>query len=338
MNDPRQSLAHAAAIDIAAPAIPATQARRSLLSSYLELGKARLSAMVVVTTALGYIVASRANPSPFPNDGFNFIRLFWTCFGTFLAAIGASAFNQAIESRRDARMNRTRNRPIPAGEISRTHAAFFGLIVCIVGVAILCPTSNGLTAVLATLNILLYALAYTLLKPISTVNTLVGAVVGAIPPMMGWAAATGSLSAGAWVLGGILFAWQIPHFLALAWMYRADYAKGGFKMVSTIDPTGRRTSFLATLYSLLLIPLNLALVYLHHAGLPFAILSTLFTLCLIAIAIRFATTRSHADARRLFLASILYLPLLSLTLTLDARGPYDGMEQTSAGYVLPAAP
>ena len=307
--------------------------RRTLYHAYLELGKARLSAMVVITTALGFIVASRAYPSP---DGFDFKRLLWTCLGTFLSAVGAGAFNQAIEAPRDALMNRTKNRPIPAGILSRTHAAFFALIISILGVAILCPTSNGLTACLALLTILLYVLVYTPMKPLSSTNTLVGAIVGGIPPMIGWSAATGSLSAGAWVLGAILFVWQIPHFLALAWMYRADYAKGGFKMLSITDPTGVLTALCSILYTLLLLPLNLELVRLHHAGLPFAILSTALTLWMLALALRFAKSRSHTDARKLFFASIIYLPLLTLTLCLDARGPADTMLPTPNAYVLPA--
>ncbi len=306
----------------------------SLLKAHMELGKVRLSAMVVMTTALGYVVASKLN---FP-DPFDWPRLFWTCLGTFFAAVGASAFNQAVETRRDARMNRTRNRPLVTGRLSRTYAITFALIICIIGVAILCPTSNGMTAILASANILIYVLLYTPLKPVSTINTLVGALVGGIPPMIGWVAATNTLGAGAWVLGGILFVWQIPHFLALAWMYREDYARGGFKMLPAIDPSGRLTSLLATLYSLLLMPLCLLLVYLGHAGIPFAIISLLLTAGLIAASLRFIITRGNRDARRLFFASIIYLPILSITLMLNARGPYDTFIPEDHGYVLPPDP
>ncbi len=329
MIEPTPSIATAVDAAVVPVAHSTSSISHSTFNSYVQLSKARLNAMIVVTTALGYIVATRAHPSPL---GFNFSRLLFTCLGTFLAAAGASAFNQAVESPRDALMNRTKNRPIPASQISRTHAAFFALLVTIAGVAILCPTSNGLTAILATANVLIYVLIYTPLKPLSSINTLVGAVVGAIPPMMGWTAVTGSLAPGAWILGGILFVWQIPHFLALAWMYRIDYARGGYKMLSVTDPTGRSISFQSVIYSLILIPLSLALVFLGHAGLPFAILSTLFALGLIALALRFAQTRSHKDARRLFLATILYLPLVTLTLSLDARSPYDALTPTQAGY------
>jgi protoheme IX farnesyltransferase len=324
-----QSVATAVPADASINPLRAERPRRSYPKIYADLGKARLSAMVVVTTGLGFIVASHQLPTPI-----NYPCLLWTCLGTFLAAIGASAFNQAIECRRDARMLRTRNRPIPSGEISPTHAAFFALLACIAGIAILCPTSNGLTAVLGFINILLYVAVYTPMKPHSTANTLVGAIVGGIPPMMGWTAATGSLSAGAWILAALLFIWQIPHFLALAWMYREDYARGGYKMISTVEPSGRLTTLLCILYSLALIPITTALTFLGLAGIPFAIIAALLGLMLVYLSLRFAKTRSNQDARKLFLATILYLPLLTATLIANAKGPYSNLTQVHAGQVL----
>jgi heme o synthase len=310
-------------------AIPAVRPRQSLLKAHLELGKVRLNAMVVFTTALGFIVGSRSNPDPQIDWG----RLFWTCLGTFIAAAGASTFNQAIEARRDARMLRTRNRPLCTGRLTRTYAATLGLILCISGVAILCPTSNGLTAVLAALNVLIYVLFYTPLKPVSSVNTLVGAIVGGIPPVLGWTAATGAITPGALVLGGILFVWQIPHFLALCWIYREDYARGGFKMLPVVERTGRLTSCLALMYSILLVPLCLLVAYFGHAGMIFAAISFVLTMSLIAVALRFAMTRSNQDARTLFFASIIYLPLLAITLMADARTPMDGFEPAMGGLI-----
>jgi protoheme IX farnesyltransferase len=218
-------------------------------------------------------------------------------------------------------MLRTRHRPLCTGRLTRTYGAAFGLIVSICGISLLYPLTNGLTAALAAGNVLLYAIVYTPLKPISTINTLVGAVVGAVPPVLGWTAATGELAPGALVLGGILFVWQIPHFLALCWMSREDYARGGFKMLPIVDATGRLTSRLALLYAIMLIPLCLMVHLLRHAGLPFAILSLVLTVALLAVALRFARTRANADARRLFFATIIYLPILCLTLILDARNP-----------------
>jgi heme O synthase-like polyprenyltransferase len=153
--------------------------------------------------------------------------------------------------------------------------------------------------------------------------------------MMGWVAVTGTLDMGAWVLGGILFVWQIPHFLALAWMYRADYARGGYKMLSVTEPSGRLTTRLSVMYSVLLIPLCLALVYVGNAGVVFGVVSTVLGVGLIVLAVRFAMTRSNGDAKRLFLATIIYLPLLTLFLCLDARGPQDRMVRAAAGYVSP---
>jgi len=305
-------------------------AAQSLLRSYMELGKARLSLMVVVTAAVGYFVASQTM------EHTNWTRLWWTCLGTFLAAVGASAFNQAIEAPRDARMPRTFKRPIPAGHISRTHAAFVGLIASIIGVAILCPTSNGLAALLCTVNLLLYVLVYTPMKPYTTANTLVGAIVGAIPPMLGWAAAVDRLDAGAWLLGAVLFAWQIPHFLALAWMYRADYAKGGYKMLPVVEPSGRLTCLLAMLYSLVLLPLCVMLVVTGAAGWFFLAGSMMLGLGFFALTLKLAMDKTHANARKLFLGSVLYLPLLMAILVIDARGPLDGLQKAPAGYVAPS--
>jgi len=288
--------------------------------------------MVVLTTALGYAVAAKATLR------FEWRVLGWTCLGTFLAAAGASALSQAWEMWRDAKMDRTRQRPVPIGAVSRPHAAFVGGMAVVVSVAILGVMTNGLTAMLGGVNVLLYVVVYTPLKPVSTMNTLVGAVVGGIPPMMGWAAVGGGLSAGAWVLGAILLVWQIPHFLTLAWMYRHDYATAGFKMVSTVEPTGRLTSLLTLLYSVALIPTAAAMSLTRHAGWPFALVAALLGMGLVCLAMKFAVTRAHTDARRLFVATIVYLPLLSGALLFDARGPYDRMLQGEAGYSSPPPP
>jgi len=285
--------------------------------------------MVVLTTALGYAVAAKAMLN------FDWRALGWVSLGTFLAAAGASAFNQAWEMSRDSRMDRTKRRPVPTRAISRGLAVIAGLIASLTGLAILWMTANTLTAVLGAINILLYTLVYTPLKPLSTANTLAGAVVGGIPPMMGWAAATGSLSAGAWILGAILFMWQIPHFLALAWMYRHDYAKAGFKMIATVEPTGRLTTRLTLLYSAALIPTAAAMSLIGHAGWPFALAATLLGTVLTCLSLKFTATRADADAKRLFVATIVYLPLLSTALMLDAYGPYDHMLKGEAGYSSP---
>ncbi len=307
-----------------------------LLKAHMELSKVRLNAMVVFTTAVGFVAGTRwiADPLAGSASALYWPRLFWTCLGTFIAAAGASAFNQALEAPRDARMNRTRNRPLVTGVFSRTYAATFGLVVSIVGVAILCPTSNGTTAILASATVLIYIAIYTPMKPKTAANTLVGAIVGAIPPVLGWTAATGSVAPAALLLGAILFLWQIPHFLALSWIYREDYARGGFKMLSVVEPTGRLTTRLALLYSLLLIPICILLTFFQSTGILFATFAVILTAGLAAVALRFVLTRANDDARMLFFASIIYLPLLCSVLMADARAPDRRDTPSDAGFFL----
>lgn len=290
-------------------------ARRNFLAAYLELTKARLSAMVVVTAAAGYAVASAG--------AMDWLGLLWIVIGTGLCAGSANAFNQIIEVRRDALMNRTKGRPLPAGDLSSAHAFVFAVLIGYVGVSMLAMLLNLLTAGLALANILIYVLLYTPLKIRTTLNTLVGAVCGAIPPMMGWAAATGTLGHGAWVLGAILFLWQIPHFLALAWMYRDDYSRGGYVMLPQVDPAGVLTAQVAVLTSLALLPLGLVATVAGLAGWVYALASIVLAAGMILLAVRLWKDRSDASARRLFLASITYLPLLLLVMVLD-RGTIGG--------------
>ena len=288
-------------------------ALRLLLGDYLALSKIRLSSMVVITTAVGFIVGSYG--------GIEWLRLLGTVTGTLLAAIGASAFNQALEAGRDGRMERTRTRPIPAGRMSRRQAALFGLWTSVIGLAILCPTANGLTALLGLANILIYVLIYTPLKGATTLNTLVGGLVGALPPVMGWTAASNSVPAAALLLGALLFMWQIPHFLALAWMYRADYARGGYRMLPVVDPTGRKTALFAILYSLALIPIGVALLLTGATGAIFAVGAAGLGVWLFMRSVVFARDRTDAAARKLFLCSVAYLPLLLMIMVVDAKHP-----------------
>jgi len=285
------------------------------LSVWTTLSKARLSALVVLTTAVGYWVA----PSPFRT---------WSAFagtvlGTALAAASAAMLNQLAETRRDGLMERTRRRPLPAGLVSPTLVFVVGAIAAYAGVSIVAIFGNLLAASLTLATLLLYVLLYTPLKPLTTFNTLVGAVTGATPPMIGWSAATGGLEAGAWVLGGILFVWQMPHFLALAWLYRDDYRRGGFAMLPVLDESGRITSETVLLTSLLLIPVALLATIFGVAGLWFAAGSLVMGLWLSALALRFRRSRTTAAARAVFIASIVYLPLLLGLLVVDrgAIGP-----------------
>jgi protoheme IX farnesyltransferase len=275
---------------------------RRQLGFYLELAKARLAALVVLTTVVGYVLAARGS--------FEIAVLVWTVVGTTLTAFGANILNQWLESDRDRRMIRTRNRPLPAGHVTGKTALVWGLASAAIGLIILELGTNRLTALLSLFVILLYVLVYTPLKVRTPMNTAVGAVCGAIPPMMGWTAATGQLELGAWILGGILFIWQVPHFLSLAWMYRDDYARGGFRMMPAADPDGAVTGRAAFVHALALLPVTGALAAAGVTGMTYLVVSQVVGLAFATLGLAFARRRVRLTARRLFLASIIYLPVL----------------------------
>jgi protoheme IX farnesyltransferase len=283
----------------------------------MALTKARLSSLVLVTTAIGCVMGTPAGAS------FDWTVLLLTIIGTAMCAGAASALNEIIEVRRDALMNRTRTRPLPAGSISLTHAFIIAMLLAQTGLSILAVWVNLLAAGLALLTIVIYVLIYTPLKVRTSLNTLVGAVCGAIPPMIGWAAASGSLDRGAWVLGALLFVWQLPHFLALAWLYRDDYARGGFAMLPVVDSSGRLTCMVVVLTSLALLPVGIVATLSGMAGWFYAAGSLLLGLWMVALSVRLHDRRTAASARGVFLASIAYLPLLLCLMVID-RGPIMG--------------
>ncbi len=266
-----------------------------------ELTKFRLSMLVLWTTATGALLASHLH------GGVGWLTLLWTLLGTAMSAAAASVVNQLLEVRRDAAMHRTRRRPLPAGHVSRFSAMMSFLVLSGAGVGMLACLVNGLSAVLAGLTIALYGFVYTPLKPLTTLNTFVGAVVGAIPPVIGWVAVTGRIDPAAWVLFALLFVWQIPHFLALAWMYREDYARGGFRMLPACDPCGRLTAQASLAASLLLVPVALGLTLVGAGGWVYTAGALVLGGWMSVKAMRFLRERSDAAARRLFLASLLYL-------------------------------
>jgi protoheme IX farnesyltransferase len=275
-------------------------------SDFAQLVKARLTLLVLLTTAVGFYLAM---PGPFHYAG-----LFNVVFGTALAAASAAALNQWWERRADALMRRTKMRPIPAGRMRARDAFLIGILLAAAGITYLTLFCNGLTALLAALTIILYIFAYTPLKRVSTTNTLVGAIPGAIPPMIGWAAARGELGAGAWSLFAILFFWQMPHFFALAWMYRDDYARAGFQMISSGDETGARSSSQSVLFGMLLLIVGGLPGYLGLTNAIYVPIAFVLGGAFIAVAMRFHTKRTAREARALFIASIIYLPLLLLAL------------------------
>jgi heme o synthase len=279
------------------PKLPAT----SLAADILVLVKARLTSMVLVTTLVGFLFAWRG-----PID---WLLLFHTLFGTFLAAAGASALNQAFECDYDARMRRTKNRPIPTHRISRDSGLFIGVVTGAVGVVYLSVTTNLLAALLAALTIGTYVFVYTPLKRVTTLNTIVGAVPGALPPVIGWAAARGDAGVESWLLFAILFLWQMPHFLAIAWLYRDEYRQAGFRMLSSQDSECRLTGRLALLYSMGLMSVSLMPFVLGLTIFWYVPVALVAVLAFSIVALFFAFHGTERAARRLFIMSIFYLPV-----------------------------
>ena len=291
---------------------PMVALERSLtMADFAQLVKARLTLLVLLTTAVGFYLGWQGP--------MNFLLLGHAVLGTALAAAGAAALNQWWERKSDAVMSRTRTRPIPSGRMLPREGLIAGTLLGMAGVAYLGVAVNWLSALLAGLTIALYLLAYTPLKRISTTNTLVGEIPGAIPPLIGWVAARGTLGAGAWSLFVILFVWQMPHFFALAWMYRADYARAGFRMMSQDDDSGLRSASQSVLFCMLLLIVAAVPGYIgltNFVYIPVALaLSGWFT----AMAMKFHGKRTPREARALFLTSIAYLPLLLGALVLLKR-------------------
>ena len=280
----------------------------SRVADFVELTKPRITALVLVTAAVGYAVGGGAALS-----AINFM-LFMV--GTALLCGGASALNQYLERDADARMTRTSRRPLPAGRLTPPDALAFGLTISAVGLVVLAGV-NLLTLALGAASLLSYVLAYTPLKRVTSLCTVVGAVPGALPPLMGWAAARGSLGPAGWGLFAILFLWQLPHFLAIGWLYREDYARGGFPMLAVSDRDGSSSGRQAALYATALLPVTLAAGLLAAAGKAYLWGALVLGVVFLACALAFLWNRSTGSARRLFLVSVLYLPLLLCLMVFD---------------------
>jgi protoheme IX farnesyltransferase len=301
----------------------------TLRQSIYELTKPRITRLVAITSGVGFILGAVVQTWE-PRD--LAFRGAACVVGTMLSASGANALNQWWERERDAVMPRTCARPLPQARVTPGQALWVGLGLGVVGVGLL--ACIGLTPALVSLvTILIYVLLYTPLKPVTTVNTLIGAVPGALPPLIGWtAAATGNalyggwaglrplVDAGGWSLFMLMFVWQIPHFLAIAWMYREDYAKGGYRMLPISDPDGRRTASTIVLWAVLLIPATVAPAVLMHdrLGMTSVVVASLTGIAYAAMAFRLWRTREIKDARRVFFASIMHLPLLLMVMVGDA--------------------
>jgi protoheme IX farnesyltransferase len=284
-------------------------ADRSTLGVYTELAKPRIVYMVLVTTTLGYALG-RGGLLPLA-------PLLHAILGTALSAAGASALNQVIERDRDALMHRTRNRPLPLGQISPVAAAAFGLGCVLAGYAYLLLFVNITAALCAFVSAALYVGVYTPLKQFSWLNTSVGAVPGAMPPLIGWAAATGQLNLGAWVLFAILFLWQHPHFFSIAWMYREDYERGGLKMLPVVKPDGVSTFRQSLTFAVLLVPVSLLPTFVRLVSWHYFFGALLCGIWFLLVCVRWRMSRSNQDARKVLRASIIYLPLLLLLIFVD---------------------
>ena len=283
----------------------------TVFGAYKELLKLPIVTMVLVTTAIGYILGG---------EGFHHLgRFVLTLVGTGFAAGGSAALNNFIERDSDAYMPRTKNRVLPSGQIEPAHVLALGVLLVLAGVTLLAWQVNILSGFIVLLTAFLYVLVYTPLKKMTWLNTPIGAIPGALPPMVGWAAVAGELNAGAWILFAILFIWQHPHFYAIAWMYREDYRQAGFKMLSVVDPTGRRVFNQSIWFSLALIPVSLLLTLLDITGSIYLFGATMAGAGMLAACIMLWNIRTVKAARKVLLASVIYLPVLLLLILVDAN-------------------
>lgn len=278
-----------------------------MIRKYLELAKPRITMLVAATSAVGYWAAG----------GRDWNALAWLCAGTALASAAAGCLNQILEVDPDARMRRTQSRPLPAGKIKIGRAVFFGVFCGIAGLSILAFFNNSLASILALLTIVLYAAFYTPLKKVSPLSTWIGAAAGAMPPLIGWAAAAGTLESGAWALFAIQFLWQIPHFLALFWMYREDYGRAGFRMMPVVDGTGKATACQIAIHSFAILPASLMPNFLGMTGTGYAAGAFLASSAFMGLGMKASWTLEARDTRRLFLASLIYLPVVFSMLMLS---------------------
>jgi protoheme IX farnesyltransferase len=289
---------------------------RSAAAVFAELVKARLTTLVLLTTFVGFYMGEQG--------AMHFALMFHVLAGTALVAAGGAALNQLFEREYDAKMRRTQNRPLPAGQLEPVTVMIFGGVCATAGLFYLALAVNLLTSVMGAVTLLGYLFIYTPLKRVTWLNTLVGAVPGALPPVMGWTAARGELSGEGWALFAIVAFWQIPHFMSIAWIYRDEYAKAGFKMLPVVDPDGHRAGQQAVNHALALLFVSLCPFVFQMAGTIYLAGALILSGGYLWFALQFLRQLSLAQAeltlvraRQLFLASIIYLPLLLAVMVLD---------------------
>jgi len=284
--------------DVATVSLPAHG--RGTFADFISLTKPRLNLLVVATSAAGYYLGAPGVPEPGP--------MLQAVAGTALVAAGAAVLNQVAERDTDALMRRTRGRALPDGRVLPADARLFGIGASLAGLALL--ASHLIAAGLALATLIIYLAIYTPLKRRTSLSTLVGAVPGALPPLIGWTASHGSVTLGGAALFAIVFLWQIPHFMAIAWMYRDDYAKAGFPMLPVIDPAGRRAARQAVIYAAALVPVSALPTLAGTSGSVYLIIAIGLGIGLLGLACGFAASRTDRSARWLFFGSITYLPIL----------------------------
>ena len=275
---------------------------RTRTSDFVTLAKPRLNLLVVGSAVAGYAMAG--------GDSSQVFRLLSTILGTGLVAGGASAYNQILERDADALMQRTRLRPLPDGRLQVGEALLFATALSSLGLATLAVGVNALCALVALATLVSYVVIYTPLKRVTSFATVIGAIPGALPPVIGWVAGREELSQGAWLLFGIVFLWQLPHFLSIAWMFRDDYARAGFVMLPVLEPDGRSTGRQTIIYAAALVPMSLAPTLIGLTGRAYFAGALALAAIFMTLAVKFALSRSRTDAKRLFFGSIIYLPLL----------------------------
>jgi protoheme IX farnesyltransferase len=283
---------------------------RERVAAYAELTKPRITFLIVLTSAAGFALASRS--------GIDYVAMLRALLGIGLLSSGIATLNQYAERDLDGLMRRTANRPLPSGKLAPCEALAFGAGITVLAEIYLHVLVNPLSALLGLTVIAGYLFAYTPLKTRTTLSTLVGAFPGAVPPLIGWTAARGSISLEAWILFAILFLWQFPHFLSIAWMYREDYGRAGILMLPVVEPDGKVTAQQIVVYTLMLVPVSLLPTLMGMSGRIYFIGAIVLGLLFLYSSLRAAFSMSRQHARRLLLASVLYLPLLFILMVLNS--------------------
>ncbi len=285
-----------------------------ILADYWALTKPEVNFLILITTFAGFYLASAAGHGEFRAS-----RVIHTLLGTLIVAGGTGTLNQFIERGFDAQMRRTARRPLASGRIEPTHALWFGISLSLLGTLYLALAANALASLLAVVTLMSYLFLYTPLKRKTPLCTLVGAFPGAVPPLIGWAAASGHLDAGAWVLYAVVFLWQFPHFMAIAWMYREDYTRAGYLVLPAGEMRDRFVIWQSFLFSLALIPVSLIPTVNGESGLVYPLGALILGSVFSYYSVRFAFRRSNATARRLLVASIIYIPVVFVLMMLNKK-------------------